>query len=55
VLTFSDLQAEIVAALLRAGLEVHPFNQRDVAGILRMIRTPGARVGAAAQAAGDDG
>jgi iron complex transport system substrate-binding protein len=50
VLTFSDLQAEIVAALLRAGLEVHPFNPRDRDGILRMIRTPGARVGTAAQA-----
>ena len=50
VLTFSDLQAEIVAALLRAGLEVHAFNQRDVAGILRMIRTLGALVGAAAPA-----
>ena len=50
VLTFSDLQAEIVAALLREGLEVHAFNQRDVAGILRMIRTLGALVGAAAPA-----
>ncbi len=46
VLTFSDLQADIVAALVREGLEVHAFNQRDVAGILRMIRTLGALVGA---------
>src|SRR5262249_53064501 len=37
VLTFSDLQAEIVAALIRAGVAVHAFNQRDVAGIFAMI------------------
>jgi iron complex transport system substrate-binding protein len=60
VLTFSDLQADIVAALVRAGLSVHAFNQRNVAGILDMIRTLGALVGAgdradelAAQLAGD--
>jgi iron complex transport system substrate-binding protein len=47
VLTFSDLQAEIVAALIRAGISVHAFNQRTVAGILDMIRTLGALVGAA--------
>jgi iron complex transport system substrate-binding protein len=46
VLTFSDLQAEIVAALIRAGISVHAFNQRTVAGILDMIRTLGALVGA---------
>jgi iron complex transport system substrate-binding protein len=45
VLTFSDLQAPIVADLIRAGIEVHAFNQRDVAGILRMIRTCGALTG----------
>ena len=45
-LTFSDLQADIVAALVREGLEVHAFNQRDVAGILAMVRTLGALVGA---------
>lgn len=39
VLTFSDLQAEIAADLVRQGIEVHCFNQRSVAGILRMIRT----------------
>ncbi|MBM0205271.1 ABC transporter substrate-binding protein [Micromonospora sp. STR1s_5] len=33
VLTFSDLQADIVADLVRAGVAVHAFNQRDVAGI----------------------
>lgn len=41
VLTFSDLQADIAADLIRAGIEVMAFNQRDVAGILRMIRTLG--------------
>src|SRR6201996_4964049 len=49
VLTFSDLQAEIAAALIRHGVAVHAFNQRDVAGILAMIRTVGALVGAAAK------
>src|SRR5215813_9951103 len=42
VLTFSDLQADIVAALVRHGVAVHAFNQRDIAGILAMIRTLGA-------------
>ena len=45
VLTFSDLQAEIAAELIRAGIAVHAFNQRDVAGILAMVRTLGALVG----------
>ncbi|KLK92376.1 ABC transporter substrate-binding protein [Microvirga vignae] len=45
VLTFSDLQAEIAADLIRAGIAVHAFNQRGVAGILAMIRTLGALVG----------
>ena len=45
VLTFSDLQADIVADLIRANVAVHAFNQRDVAGILDMIRTLGALVG----------
>ncbi|ARP98848.1 cobalamin-binding protein [Pseudorhodoplanes sinuspersici] len=44
VLTFSDLQADIVAALIRAGIAVHAFNQRDIAGIFAMIRTLGALV-----------
>src|ERR1700745_2853909 len=47
VLAFSDLQADIVADLVRAGITVHVFNQRNVAGILAMIRTLGAMVGAA--------
>src|ERR1700726_1366954 len=45
VLTFSDLQAPIAADLIRAGVAVHAFNQRDIAGILAMIRTLGALVG----------
>ena len=50
VLTFSDLQADIVADLIRANVDVHAFNQRDVAGIFDMIRTLGALVGAAEKA-----
>ena len=50
VLAFSDLQAGIVAELIRANIAVHAFNQRDVAGILDMIRTLGALVGATEKA-----
>src|SRR6185369_7456227 len=50
VLTFSDLQADIAAELIRRNIAVHAFNQRDVAGILDMIRTLGALVGAPAKA-----
>jgi iron complex transport system substrate-binding protein len=50
VLSFSDLQADIVAALIRAGVAVHAFNQRSVAEILDMIRTLGALVGAGGRA-----
>ena len=46
VLTFSDLQADIVAALIRAGVAVHAFNQRTIAEIFDMIRVLGALVGA---------
>ncbi len=45
VIAFSDLQAEIVRELIRAGVEVHVFNQRDLAGIMRMIGTLAALVG----------
>lgn len=45
VLTFSDLQAEIAADLIKAGVGVHAFNQRDLAGIFAMIRTLGALIG----------
>jgi iron complex transport system substrate-binding protein len=50
VLAFSDLQANIVSDLVRAGIAIHVFNQRDIAGILAMIRTLGALVGAADRA-----
>jgi iron complex transport system substrate-binding protein len=45
VLTFSDLQAGIVADLVKAGIAVHAFNQRDVAGIFAMIETLGGLIG----------
>ena len=50
VLTFSDLQADLAAELIRAGVAVHAFNHRDIAGILAMIRTLGALVDAAGRA-----
>jgi iron complex transport system substrate-binding protein len=50
VLAFSDLQAEIVAELLRHGIEVHGFNHRSVEGILSMVRRVGALVGVPAEA-----
>jgi iron complex transport system substrate-binding protein len=46
VLTFSDLQADIAAALIRAHVDV----QRTITQILDMIRTLGALVGAADRA-----
>src|SRR5215813_10216807 len=46
VLTFSDLQADIAAALIRRNVAVHAFNQRDLSGIFAMIRTLGALTGA---------
>jgi iron complex transport system substrate-binding protein len=46
VLTFSDLQADIAAELVRRGVAVHAFNQRDIAGIFAMIETLAALVGA---------
>jgi iron complex transport system substrate-binding protein len=50
ILTFSDLQADIAADLIRRGLDVHAFNQRSVAEILDMIRTVGAMVDASERA-----
>ena len=50
VLGFSDLQADIAAQLVRAGLEVHVFNHRSIAEILRMIRTLGGMIGCEAKA-----
>src|SRR3984885_12155103 len=32
VFTFSDLQAEIVASMIRERIQVHAFNQRSVGG-----------------------
>lgn len=46
VLTFSDLQADIAAELIRSGITVMAYNQRDIAGIFAMIRHLGATVGA---------
>ena len=50
VLAFSDLQADIAAALVRRGMTVMVFNQRSVAEILQMIRTLGGLVGCAGEA-----
>ena len=51
VLTFSDLQAEIASELIKAGVTVIAYNQRDIAGILAMIRHLGATVGQGPRAA----
>ena len=45
VLGFSDLQADIAAELTRKGIEVHVFNQRTLAEVLRTIRVIGALIG----------
>ncbi len=50
VLAFSDLQGQLAADLAKAGVAVHIFNQRDIAGIFAMIRTVGALVDASAKA-----
>jgi iron complex transport system substrate-binding protein len=50
VLGFSDLQADIASELIRAGIEVHVFNHRSVAEILRMIAMLGGMVGCEAKA-----
>ena len=49
-MTFSDLQAAIAAELIRQGVAVVAYNQRDTAGILAMIRHLGATVGQAEKA-----
>ncbi|WP_026609068.1 cobalamin-binding protein [Methylocaldum szegediense] len=46
VLGFSNLQADIARDLIKAGVAVYVFNHRSVDGILAMIRTLGALVGA---------
>jgi iron complex transport system substrate-binding protein len=45
VLAFSDLQADLVAELVRRGLPVVTFNQRSIVEILQMIRMLGGLVG----------
>ena len=49
ILTFSDLQADIAAELIRRGLPVCAFNQRSVAEILQMIRTLAGLIGCEAK------
>jgi iron complex transport system substrate-binding protein len=50
VVGFSDIQADIAAALVRSGVEVWISNHRSVEGILDYIRRLGALVGASAKA-----
>jgi iron complex transport system substrate-binding protein len=56
VLTFSDLQADLAAELVKRGIAVVSFNQRSVAEILQMIRMLGGLVGCqnAAERLADD-
>ena len=49
VFGFSDLQADIAAALIRQGVQVTVFNQRSVAEIFSMMYQVAAMVGEAAQ------
>ena len=50
VLAFSDLQADLVAELIRRGIAVVTFNQRTVEEILQMIRMVGGLVGCQTEA-----
>ena len=50
VLGFSNLQADIAAELVRAGIQVHIFNQRGVEGIFDMITLLGAMIGESGKA-----
>jgi iron complex transport system substrate-binding protein len=47
---FSDMQADIAQALIKAGVEVWISNHRSVEGILGYVQRLGAMVGAAAKA-----
>jgi len=47
---FSDIQADIAQALIKAGVEVWISNHRSVAGILAYVRRLGALVGAGERA-----
>ena len=49
VIGFSDLQADIAAQLIRAGVQVTIFNQRSVAEIFAMLYQLAASVGEAEQ------
>jgi len=51
VLTFSDLQADITAELVRRGLAVFNFNQRSIEEIFAMMATVARLVGAQARGA----
>jgi iron complex transport system substrate-binding protein len=51
VLGFSDLQADIAAQLIRAGIAVHVFNHRSVAEILGMVAMLGGMIGCQDKAA----
>ena len=50
VLCFSNLQAGIAASLIKAGCQVHVFNQRSLEETLQMILTVGDLVGAGEKA-----
>jgi len=50
VLAFSDLQADLAAALIRRGIAVVTFNQRSIDEIFQMIRMLGGLVGCQVQA-----
>ncbi len=50
VVGFSDMQADIAQALIKAGIEVWISNHRSVAGILAYVRRLGALIGAAERA-----
>lgn len=50
VLAFSDLQADLCTDLVRAGLQVHVFNQRSIAETLQSIVMLGRLVGEEAAA-----
>ncbi|MEN9385102.1 MAG: hypothetical protein RL323_2245 [Pseudomonadota bacterium] len=51
VFGFSDLQADIASALIRAGVQVTVFNQRSVAEIFSVLYQIAAMVGCAAEGA----
>jgi len=50
VLAFSDMQADISADLIRAGLQVHVFNQRSINEIFAMLYHLGGLIGEPAKA-----